>query len=144
MNLTRFDPFHELEEMSARIGSMLGRINRRDFEAFGDWAPAVDVQETDSEYLVKADLPEMTKENVKIGIEDGVLTIEGERRQEKEEHTKKYHRLERAYGKFVRRLSVPTDVDEAQVKAEFKNGVLSVHMPKSSDTRPRSVAVPVA
>jgi HSP20 family protein len=144
MNLTRFDPFREFEEMSSRVGSILGRAGRRDVEGFGDWAPAVDVQEGDSEYLIKADLPEMTKENVKLGIEDGILTIEGERRQENEENTKKYHRLERAYGKFVRRLTVPPDVNEGQVKAEFKNGVLTVHMPKSANARSRSVNVPVA
>jgi len=145
MNLTRFDPFRELEEMSSKLGSMLGRspIGRGDLESFGDWAPAMDVQETDVEYLVKADLPDMTKDNVKVGIENGVLTIEGERKQEKEESTKKYHRLERAYGKFVRRLTVPSDVDEARVVAEFKNGVLNVHLPKSPAARPRNVTVNV-
>jgi HSP20 family protein len=145
MNLTRFDPFRELEEMSTRLGSMLGRsFGRSDIESFGDWSPALDVQESDAEYLVKADLPDMTKENVKVGIEDGVLTIEGERKQEKEETTKKYHRLERAYGKFVRRLTVPSDVDEAKVAAEFKNGVLNVHLPKAAAARPRTVQVNVA
>lgn len=145
MALTRFDPFRELEEMSTRLGTMLGRnFGRTGIESFGDWSPAVDVQELDQEYLVKADLPEMTKEQVKVGIEDGVLTIEGERKQEKEETTKKFHRLERAYGKFVRRLTVPGDVDEAKVAAEFKNGVLNVHMPKSAAARPRTVQVNVA
>lgn len=143
MNLTRFDPFRELEEMSARLGSLLGPRLRPDFEAFGDWSPAVDVQETETEYLIKADLPDMTREQVKVGIEEGVLTLEGERKQEKEETTKKYHRLERAYGKFVRRLTVPSDVDEARVTAEFKSGVLHVHMPKSKAARPRSVTISV-
>jgi HSP20 family protein len=146
MALVRFDPFRELEDLSTRVGALLARRSgpQADLDVFGDWAPAVDVQESDAEYLVKADLPEVTRDNVKVGIEDGVLTLEGERRQEKDEKTKHYHRLERAYGKFVRRLTVPTEVDETKVTAEFKDGVLSVHLPKSPTARPRSVAVKVS
>ncbi len=146
MALVRFDPFRELEEMSSRVGALLGRRaagQQGDMDGFGDWAPAVDVQETDTEYLVKADLPEVARDNVKVGIEDGVLTLEGERRQEKDEKTRHYHRLERAYGKFVRRLTVPTEVEEAKVTAEFKDGVLSVHLPKSPAARPRNVTVQI-
>jgi HSP20 family protein len=144
MSLTRFDPFRELEEMSARLGSLVGRRGLKDEPGiFGDWAPAMDVQETDTEYLVKTDLPEVPKDQIKIGIENGLLTIEGERRQEKDEKTKHYHRLEREYGRFVRRLTVPGEVDEANVSAEFKDGVLSVHLPKSPAARPKTVNVKV-
>lgn len=145
MALVRFDPFRELEEMSTRLGTMMGRRRNAqgDVDSFGDWVPAMDVQETDAEYLVKMDLPEVRRDDVKVGIENGVLSIEGERQQEKKEETRHFHRLERSYGKFVRRLTVPTEVDDTTVKAEFKDGVLAVHLPKSRAARPRTVDVKI-
>src|SRR5262245_59416229 len=117
MNLVRWDPFRELEEMSTRLNRFFGqpparRVADEDGAFFADWAPAIDIEESEKEYLVKADLPDVRKEEVKVGIKDGVLTVEGERKQEKEEKGKKFHRLERSYGKFVRRIAVPADVDE--------------------------------
>ena len=103
----------------------------------------MDVQETDTEFLVKTDLPDVPRDQVTVGIENGVLTIEGERRQERNEKTKHYHRLERAYGTFMRRLAVPPGVDETKVTAEYKNGVLAVHLPKAPNARPRSVNVAI-
>lgn len=144
MALVRFDPFRELEEMSNRLGAIMGRRGSKDEpEIFGDWSPAMDVEENEGEYLVKADLPEVPKEQIKVGIENGLLTIEGERKQEKDEKTKHYHRLEREYGKFVRRLTVPSEVDEGKVSAEFKDGVLKVHLPKSPAARPKNVSIKV-
>lgn len=144
MALVRFDPFRQLEEMSSRLGAFAGRQSAAtDVDTFGEWTPAMDIQESDTEFLVKTDLPDVPREQVKVGIENGVLTIEGERRQEKDEKTKHYHRLERAYGSFMRRMTVPPGVDEAKVSAEFKNGVLSVHLPKSAGARPRSVNVAI-
>ena len=105
---------------------------------------AIDVQETDAEYLVKADLPEVARNDVKVAIDDGVLTVEGERKQEKEEKGKKFHRVERTYGKFVRRMAVPADVDPIKVAAEFKDGVLNVHLPKSPTAKPRAIDVKIA
>jgi HSP20 family protein len=147
MKMIRWDPFRELETLSSRLNQHLGQpaAGRDDAEApFADWAPAMDIAETDKEYLLKADLPEVAKENIKIGIEDGVLSLEGERKQEKEENTKKFHRVERVYGKFVRRIAVPSDVDQQHVAAEFKNGVLNVHLPKSASAQSRTIDVKVA
>jgi HSP20 family protein len=149
MNLVRWDPFRELEEMSTRLNRFFGqplvrRTTEEDGALFGDWAPAIDVQETDKEYLLKADLPEVRKEDVKVDVKDGVLTVEGERKQEKEEKGRKFHRIERSYGKFVRRLGLPTDVDDQKIVAEFKDGVLNVHIPKSPATKPRSIEIKVA
>ena len=149
MNLVRWDPFRELEEMSARLNRFIGpplarRAPEADGGLFADWAPAIDVQETEKEYLLKADLPEVKKEDVKVDVRNGILTIEGERRQEKEEKGKKFHRIERSYGRFVRRLELPTDVDDQKIAAEFKEGVLNVHLPKSATTKPRSVEIKVA
>ena len=146
MNLTRFDPFRELEDLSSRLSTYFGPRQPRttEVDGFSEWMPAVDVQETDAEYLIKADLPEVPKADVKVGLENGILTIEGERKQEKEEKGKKFHRVERTYGKFVRRLSVPSEVDEQKIAAEFKEGVLSVHLPKTPMAKPRNIDVKVA
>jgi HSP20 family protein len=148
MKMTRWDPFRELEEMSTRLNRLFGQGGARSLpedgnETLADWVPAMDVQETDGEYLVHADLPAVKKDDVKVSVQDGVLAVEGERRQEKEEKGKKFHRIERSYGKFVRRLALPTDVDEQKVAAEFKDGVLSVHLPKSAEAKPRSIDVSV-
>jgi HSP20 family protein len=149
MNVIRWNPFRELEDMQVRLDRMLGEVDRRKVQAdepfaFADWAPAVDVQETDAEFVVKADLPDMKKEDINVKLADGVLTIEGERRQEEEEKGKKFHRIERQYGQFIRRFALPADVDAAHVKAEFKDGVLNVHLPKAPNAKPKAVEIKVA
>ena len=145
MNIVRWDPFRELESIQTRLNRVFGdRPFRSDEElSFAGWAPAVDVQETDKEYVIKADLPEVKKEDVKVEFEDGVLTLEGERKLEKEEKGKTFHKIERGYGKFVRRFGLPTEVDGTKVSAEFKEGVLNVHLPKSPNGK-RAIAVKVA
>jgi len=148
MNIVRWDPFRELEGIQARLNRMFGDRPSRGIEgeelSFAEWAPAVDIQETEKEYVIKADLPEVKKEDVKVEFEDGVLTVEGERRQEKEEKGKTFHKIERGYGKFVRRFALPTEVDGTNVSAEFKDGVLNVHLPKSPNGKPKAIAVKVA
>jgi HSP20 family protein len=149
MSMTRWDPFKELEDMSTRLNRYFGQGRARSLaengsETLADWVPAMDIQETEGEYLVHADLPAVNKEDVKVSVQEGVLAVEGERRQEREEKGRKFHRIERSYGKFVRRLALPTDVDEQKVAAEFKDGVLSVHLPKSTAAKPRSIDVSVS
>lgn len=148
MNIVKFNPFRELEEMQTRLNRLFTDAPMRKIEGngpfFSDWAPAVDIQETDKEYLIKAELPEMKKEDVKVEVLDGVLTIEGERTQEKEEKGKKFHKVERSYGKFVRQFALPTEVEGAKVQAEYKDGVLSVHLPKTAAAKPTAVTVKVA
>jgi HSP20 family protein len=148
MNIVRWDPFRELEGIQTRLNRVFGDRPFRGFEgdevSFAEWAPAVDIQETDKEFIVKADLPEVKKEDVKVEFEDGVLTVEGERKIEKEEKDKKFHKIERGYGKFVRRFALPTDVDGTRVSAEYKEGVLNVHLPKSSNGKPKAISVKVA
>jgi HSP20 family protein len=147
MSLTRWDPFRELEDMSARLNRLIGQPVGRSSDAgqltLADWSPAVDVQETDAEYLIKADLPAVKKEDVSVEVRDGVLSVRGERQQEKEEKGKRLHRVERAYGVFERRMGVPADVDPTKVTAEFADGVLQVHLPKSAMSRPQTVSVKV-
>jgi HSP20 family protein len=149
MNLMRWDPFRELEEVSTRLNRFFSQPSgRRLIEDEGsllaEWAPAIDVQETDAEYLIKADLPEVKKEDVRVELQDGIICLQGERKQEKEEKGKRFHRIERAYGRFERRLALPRGVDAQKVAAEFKDGVLSVHLPKSAHVKPTSVEVKVS
>ncbi len=111
---------------------------------FTDGAPFVDIQETAQEYFIKAEMPEMKREDVQVNVLDGVLTIEGERTQAKEEEGKKFHTMERSYGKFVRQFALPAEVDGATVQAEYKDGVLRVHLPKTAVAKPTAVNVKVA
>lgn len=148
MNITRRDPFRELEDVYGRLNRLLGQSalerNGGNGDVFADWAPALDIEEVDGEYLVKTDLPAVKKDDVKVSLENGVLAIEGERKQEKDEKGKKFHRIERSYGRFVRRIAVPTDADPQKVTADFKDGVLNVHLPKSPAATPRSIDVKVS
>jgi HSP20 family protein len=109
-----------------------------------EWAPAVDIIEDDKEYLIKVELPEVLRDDVKVTVESGTLTISGERKAEKEEKNRKFHRLERFYGRFLRSFSVPADADESKVNAEFKDGVLRVHLAKSEKARPKQIEVKVS
>jgi len=146
--LMRWDPFRELEDMSERLNRMFNRQTGRSTDGketitVADWIPTVDIAETDTEYQIKAELPEVKKEDVKVTVEDGVLTIQGERRHETEEKGKKYHRVERSYGSFVRSFTLPDHVDDAKVKAEYKDGVLHLYLPKSEKAKPKAIDVKV-
>ena len=148
MTLVRWDPFRELEDMSERLNRVFSRPSLRNSGkenlTVADWMPTVDISETEGEYLIKAELPEVRKEDVKVIVENGVLTLQGERRQEKEEKAKRFHRVERSYGSFVRSFTLPESVDESSVKAEYKDGVLNLHLPKSEKVKPKAIDVKVA
>ncbi|HET9845608.1 MAG TPA: Hsp20/alpha crystallin family protein [Nitrospira sp.] len=109
-----------------------------------EWTPLVDITEDDKEYLVKAEIPEMKKEDIKINVHDDVLTVSGERRYEKEEKAKKFHRVERAYGSFMRSFGLPENADGSKISAEYKDGVLKVHLPKSEQAKKKAVEVKIA
>lgn len=147
--LTHWDPFKELDELQNRLSTLLGRVPARRKDAgkeamtVAEWAPLVDITEDDKEYLIKAELPEVKKEDVKVTVENGVLTITGERKFEKEEKGKKYHRIERAYGSFARSFTLPDDADADKVNAEFKDGLLKVHLAKSEAAKPKQIEVKV-
>ena len=149
MALVRWDPFRELEEVSDRLNRMFARpaaraTNGKETMIVADWTPSVDISETEGEYQIKAEIPDVKKEDVKVTVEDGVLTIQGERKHEKEEKGKKFHRIERSYGSFVRTFSLPDVIEEDKVKAEFKDGVLNLHLPKSEKAKPKAIEVKVA
>jgi len=109
-----------------------------------EWAPAVDILEDDKEYLIKVELPEVQKENVKVTVERGTLTISGERKAETEEKDRKFHRIERFYGRFVRSFAIPDDAADGKVNAEFKDGILRVHLGKSDKALPKQIEVKVS
>ncbi len=109
-----------------------------------EWAPLVDIAEDEKEYLIKVELPEVQKDDVKVRVENGTLTISGERKAEKEEKNRKFHRVERYYGRFERSFSIPDEVEADNVKAEFKDGVLRVHLAKSEKARPKQIEVKVS
>ena len=145
-----WDPFKELDELQTRLSTLFGRSplrkNGEKDEAMtvAQWAPLVDIVEDEHKYLIKAELPEVKKEEVKVTVQDGVLSLAGDRKFVKEEKDKKYHRVERAYGSFVRTFSLPEDADENKVSADFKDGVLQVHLPKSEKARPKNIEVQIA
>ena len=147
--LTRWEPVGELDILQNRLSNLFGRVparrgNGREDLALADWAPLADISEDDKEYRIKTELPDVRKDDVKVTVENGVLTIAGERKFEKEEKNKKYHRIERAYGTFVRSFTLPDDADPNGVKAEFKDGMLTVRVAKSESAKPKQIEVKVA
>ena len=144
MQLTRWNPFTELDQIQQRLNRLfLDRPLKTGEEPFADFMPAVDIQETDGEFIVKADLPDVKRDEIKVHVEDGVLAIEGERKQEKEETGKRFHKIEREYGRFVRRFALPIEVDGDKVRADFKDGVLSVVLPKAPAATPKMIDVKI-
>ena len=149
--LTQWNPFREMDELQRRLASAFDLAPyRRSSVTTGEenmtvpeWAPAVDIIEDDKEYLIKVELPEVPKDAVKVTMEGGTLTISGERKAEKEEKNRKFHRLERYYGRFERSFSIPDDAEEGRVNAEYKDGVLRVHLAKSEKARPKQIEVKV-
>ena len=147
---TRWNQLKEMEALRHGLGSLFSRSpaqwpeGQEEPLAVAEWTPLVDISEDDKEYLIKAELPEVKKEDVKVTAEEGTLTIMGERKFEKEEKGKKYHRVERAYGSFGRSFSLPDDASPAKVNAEFKDGVLTVHLVKTEKPKPQQIEVKVA
>jgi HSP20 family protein len=148
--LTRWSPWKELEEMEKRLSTIFGRSqgsgNSESKEAISvtQWSPLVDITEDDKEYVVNAEIPEMKKEDIKINVHDDVLTVSGERKYEKEEKGKKFHRVERAYGSFMRSFTLPEDADGTKINAEYKDGMLKVHLPKSEQAKKKAIEVKIA
>lgn len=148
MNLVHWSPFRDLEGVFDSYNRILGM---RDFanqdsdimEMNVNWRPVADIIEKKKEYIIKAELPEVEKDDVTIEIDDGTLTISGERRMEKEEDTEKQHRIERFYGKFLRSFSIPSDVDADAISAKSRNGVLKVSLPKIKKAEAKPIEVKV-
>ena len=134
----RFNPFF-LAGFPNRMGS--GEIHSL---TVADWSPEVDISQDDHEYLLKADLPEMKKDDVRVTVEDGILSVSGERKCQKEDQKKKFHRIERSFGTFRRSFTLPEDADSTKVTAEFRDGVLKVHLPTTPVAKSKGTQVKVA
>ncbi len=145
MALVSWSPFREFEDLFNQYGRVLGRP-QASAEREGtvvEWRPVANISETDNEYLIRAELPEVEKKDIEVSVHDGVITLRGERRLEKRDDSEKHHRLESFYGSFSRSFALPADVDETKIVAESKDGVLTVHLPKSEVAKPRSIEVKV-
>ena len=128
MAIIRFDPFGEFAAA-----------------ARGPWIPAVDIFETDAhDVIIKAELPDMTRENIEVTVENNTLTLKGERQMPADVKEEQFRRVERAYGAFTRSFTLPTTVDSSKVSAEYKNGVLTVKLPYREESKPRTISVEVA
>jgi HSP20 family protein len=119
------------------------RDGKQELIANSEWAPLVDITESDRGYSIKAELPELKREDIKVSVENGVISISGERRFESEEKNRKYHRVERAHGIFTRSFSLPDDADPAKVNATYHDGLLTVEIEKSPHAKPRQIEVKV-
>jgi HSP20 family protein len=148
--LITWNPLREMEAAQNRFNHFLGgfpnRTNHGETHSLtvADWSPEVDISQDDHEYLLKADLPEMKKDDVKVSVEDGILCVFGERKMEKETQNKKFHRIERSFGNFRRSFTLPEDADSTKVTAEFRDGVLKVHLPTTAITRSKTTEIKVS
>jgi len=146
MDLIRWNPWNELvslrERMNRVFDDSLFRSDRReDSLAMGTWSPAVDMFEKDDQVVIKAELPGLDKNDISLDLQNGVLTLKGERKYENEVKEENYYRREMSCGKFIRSFSLPGDVDADKIKAEFQNGLLTVEVPKPEEHKPKQIPV---
>ncbi len=146
-NIRKWDPFGEIfslrDEIDRLFEDYFGKTSDRRDESF--WYPAMDISETEEGYLVEMDVPGIPKENIKISVKDNQLTITGERKSEKKEEDKDrtYHRIERYYGKFQRTIALPNEIDIEKIKADYKDGVLKITLPRSEKSKPKEIKIDI-
>jgi len=144
MNLVNWTPFRDMDSVFDRYFSQTGRFPATEGAMKDlDWRPNADISETKTHYVIKAQLPDVEKEDVHVTVENGVLTISGERQFEKEEETETTHRIESMYGKFSRSFTLPGDADEAAISAKSKNGMLKVRIPKQAEAKEASKKIAI-
>jgi len=145
---TQWNPSKDRDELESRLATMLAARattgdGRKEAMTVAEWSPLVDIMEDEKQFLIRAELPDMKKEQVKLTVENDVLTISGERKYEKETTGHKHHRIERAYGSFMRSFSLPENTDGSKVSADYKDGLLQVHLPKSVRSKPKAIEIKV-
>lgn len=148
MSMVRFDPFRELSTMQDRINRIFGDAYTRRFDddltQRGEWFPPVDIYENaNQEIVLKAELPGISREDIDLRVENNTLTLRGERKRDTEVKQEQYHRIERSYGSFSRSFSLPSRIDTEKVRADFKEGVLSIVLPVKAEAKPRQIEVAV-
>jgi HSP20 family protein len=148
MAMTRFDPFRDLAVLQDRMNRLFndtyGRNREDDLMSRGSWTPAVDIYEIEGSLVLKAELPDLRREDIDVSVENSTLTIRGERKLDSEIEQQNFHRIERPYGNFLRQFSLPPTVDPSKIGAEYKNGVLRVKLPVREEATPRTINVEVA
>lgn len=145
--MVRFDPFHEFATLQDRMNRLFGDAYLRDGDvtARGSWVPSVDIYETDGhDVVIKAELPDMTREDIEVTVENHTLTLRGERKLPADVKEEQFRRVERHYGAFTRSFTLPNTVDASKVSAEYKNGVLTMRLPYREEAKPRTISVEVA
>ena len=143
MNITRWEPFKEMEDLFRQFSPGYLRALRLRNGNLNEWSPVADISESPGEYLIKAELPAVRKEDVKVTLENGIITISGERKQEKESKDENEIRVESFHGTFTRSFALPDDIDPQAIHAEAKNGVLKVHIPRTQTPKAKTVAIEV-
>ena len=146
MNLVRWSPWREMNTLQNRLNhlfsdSFFQPSQSDDDMSLGTWHPVVDMYDEDDRIVIKAELPGMEKKDIAVDVKDRVLTISGERNYDNEVKEEKYYRRERAYGKFQRAFSLPADVDSDKIKADFKDGLLKVEVPKPEKQKPKEITI---
>ena len=149
MAITRFDPFRDLAVLQDRMNrlfndSLAGGSREDALVNRGTWMPAVDIYEVENALVLKAELPDVNRDDIDVNVENNTLTLRGERKFDQEIKQEAFHRIERSYGSFVRQFSLPSTVDATKISAEYKNGVLTVTLPVREEAKPRSVKINVA
>ncbi len=144
--ITRWDPFRNLSSLQEQVNRLFDSSFKAtaDNSALTTWAPAVDIYETENELVIKADLPDVAEKDIDIRVENNMLTIRGERKFEESVKEDNYLRVERAYGSFSRSFSLPNTVNSDAIKASYKNGVLTVQLPKRAESKPKQVKINVS
>ncbi len=148
MTLQRFDPFRDIVNLRNQMDALfneMGLLPRAagQTEAAATWSPAVDIYETDKEIVLKAELPDIRQEDIRVSVDNNRLSITGERKLESEIKRENYHRIERSYGTFARTFTLPPTVDQDNIRAEYKQGVLTVSLPKREVAQGKNIAIQV-
>ena len=147
MNIVRFDPIRDMATLQDRVNRIFADAYRRDNDDLmtrGAWVPPVDIYETGNHELVlRAELPDVPREDIALRVENNTLTISGERKMDSEIKEQQYHRIERTYGTFSRAFTLPPTVDTSAIGAEYKNGVLTVRLPLREEAKPKQIQVQV-
>lgn len=149
MSLIKYNPSRELLRIEKDFGNLFKNLfgkfnlNTDDDLMEANWAPLSDVAETDNEYKIMLDIPGVEKNDIKVSVKNGMLCVSGERKNEKEYKNSNYYKIEKAYGKYYRSFSLPENIDEKKIEAEFKNGTLTLHLPKTEEAKPKQIEVKI-
>lgn len=145
MSLIRWEPFAGMDDAFNRLLGPAARLALAENRASSrsEWAPSVDISETAGEYLIRAELPAVKKEDLQITFDDGMLTVRGERRHNVDDKSEKFHRVESFYGKFSRSFTLPESVDSAAIKADSMDGVVTIHVPKTKTEAKKAIEIKV-